>query len=212
MEEGEKPEPKISAPEIILVTIYLGIIDSLELLIVFIGLDDFWIGDILAAPVVGYLWLKGVPPMRQAIAWLAELVPYLGTLPILTVGFLATVYLDRHPKLAKVAQLASGKGVNGAAKGLPQPRGGGSSYPEAGEEAQEAALARVSSYEPYSSYTGGEEAGVEPAVAETQSETSEEALGVEKGEIEKLIDITRRMPEAENLSDEEKAKQYRQAA
>ena len=104
-------EPKISLVEIIFITQYVVLIDAVEILLPFFGLDDFWILDLLALPVIGYLYLKGVNATRSTVAFLLELIPYVGDLPLLTIGFLATVYLDRNPKLeAAVKGVATAKG------------------------------------------------------------------------------------------------------
>ena len=58
-DEHEEYEPKISLVEILLILPYLILLDAIELMLAIFGVDDFWIGDILGAPITLYLWLKG---------------------------------------------------------------------------------------------------------------------------------------------------------
>lgn len=106
-EEREEYEPRISLVEILLIVPYLLIIDLFEVLIVFLGFDDFWIGDIFASPITLYLWLKGARFNRYLATQILEFLPYVGALPLLTVGFLLTVYLDHNPKISAIAQTAT---------------------------------------------------------------------------------------------------------
>lgn len=111
-EEREEYEPKISLVEILLILPCLLILDILEIVVVVVGLDDFWIGDILATPVTLYLWFKGVSFERYLAAQLLEFLPYIGALPLLSIGFLLVVFLDRNPKLeAAVGTVAAAGGV-----------------------------------------------------------------------------------------------------
>lgn len=121
MEQG--PEPKISLVEIILIAPYLLIIDIIEIALAFFALDDFWIGDVLAAPVAMWLWFRGVNATRYASMAVLELIPWVGDLPLLTIGFFMTVYLDRHPELEAAVQKTTGK--TAAVKGKLAPRGRG---------------------------------------------------------------------------------------
>jgi len=115
-EENSLPEPKISTVEIILIGSVFILFDLIEIIFVFFLLDDFWIIDAISAMIFLYLALKGVPAMRQLISWVVELVPWVGALPLLTLGWGLTVWADRHPSsaLAKAGEVASatkGKGV-----------------------------------------------------------------------------------------------------
>ncbi|MEK7077453.1 MAG: hypothetical protein AAB967_04465 [Patescibacteria group bacterium] len=115
MDEENLPEPKISDPEVILIGGIFVLFDLIEIVLIFFALDDFWIIDIIAATIFFYLFLKKVPPMRQLITYVVELLPWVGALPLLTVGWGLTVWADRHPEsmLAKVgeaAALARGRG------------------------------------------------------------------------------------------------------
>ena len=58
--------------------------------------------------------------MRMFINWIVELIPWVGALPLLTIGWILTVWADRHPTgtLAKAAALAStAQGKAALAKG-----------------------------------------------------------------------------------------------
>lgn len=106
--DSEKPEPKISLPEILVVgPLFFIVPDLIEIFLIFIGLDDFWIIDIyslLTSQI--YLYLKGVKPIYALIANCLELIPYAGWLPMRTLGFIITVFVDRHPKIAEPIQKA----------------------------------------------------------------------------------------------------------
>lgn len=91
-------EKKISLPEIILLNLYIIPLDLLGLLLLFFGLDDFWIIDILTFPITQfYFRIKGAKANADLIASLAELIPYVGALPIKSVGMNITIYLTNHP-------------------------------------------------------------------------------------------------------------------
>ena len=108
MPEEEKPEPKISTPEAILVIMVLMLADGIELLLLFLALDDFWISDAIAFPLTQfYLRMKGVKGTASLVANLLELIPYVGWLPLRTMGFAIVVYLDHHPKLGAVTMSVS---------------------------------------------------------------------------------------------------------
>lgn len=95
-------DPKISLPEALIVLSFIMMVDLLELLLLFVGMDDFWITDALAFPTT-YLYLrwKGVRGAYVLFTGAWELVPYLGWLPARTIGFLLTIWADRHPKKAQ---------------------------------------------------------------------------------------------------------------
>jgi hypothetical protein len=98
MEEAHKPEPKISDVEAILITIALAILEAVSAVFLFIGPYIL----LIISPILNfYLKVKGLPSSRFIISQLIELVPVLNEFPMLTIGFAAVVYLDRHPKAAK---------------------------------------------------------------------------------------------------------------
>src|SRR3989344_5805796 len=93
-----------------------------------ISLVDFWILDLIASSIFFYLLIKGVPPMRQFVCWLVELIPWVGALPLLTIGLALTVWADRHPSgaLAKAGALAGTlKGKKMASAGAAKTKGVG---------------------------------------------------------------------------------------
>lgn len=72
----------------------------------------FGIGELVkffinvVASVVLWLWatMKGVGAERTLVGNLFEFVPIMNTLPIRTIAMLATIWLDRHPKQAAIAE------------------------------------------------------------------------------------------------------------
>lgn len=113
MEEEQKKEPKISLVEALVVgPLFFAIPDLIELILIFFGLDDFWITDIYSLfTAQTYLYLKGIKPTYSLVANCLELIPYIGWLPMRTVGFAITFYIDHHPekfgKAMRVAQKLS---------------------------------------------------------------------------------------------------------
>ena len=103
-------EPKISLVEALLLVMYVGFTDLIGLVLVFFALDDFFILDVLTFPVTQiYFRMKGVNKAGYDVAAnLLEIVPYLGALPIRTVGILAVIWADRHPEglVSGAAQIA----------------------------------------------------------------------------------------------------------
>ena len=96
MEEGNKI---ISLPESILLIMYIGFTDLVGLVLIFFALDDFFILDILTFPVTQfYFRMKGVKGTADLISNGLELIPYLGALPIRTIGLIITIYLANHPE------------------------------------------------------------------------------------------------------------------
>ena len=101
-------DKKISLPEIILLNLYIIPLDLLGLLLLFFGLDDFWIIDILTFPITQfYFRIKGVKAGADLIASLGELIPYVGALPIKTIGMNITIYLANHPEKNKIVGATS---------------------------------------------------------------------------------------------------------
>lgn len=100
-------QKKISLPEIIIILLYIVPLDALGLILLLFGLDDFWIIDMLTFPVTQfYFRIKGVRAGADLIASMVELIPYVGTLPIKTVGVVLTIYLTNNPP--KVLEGAGG--------------------------------------------------------------------------------------------------------
>jgi hypothetical protein len=115
MDEEQK---KISLPEAIILMLYIVPLDIVGLILVFFGLDDFFILDILTFPVTQfYFRMKGVKSTYDLIAGICELIPYIGALPIKSIGVGITIWIANHPKVAGVAQVATGKFGTAAAAG-----------------------------------------------------------------------------------------------
>lgn len=107
-------EKIISLPETILLNLYIIPLDLLGLALLFFGLDDFWIIDILTFPVTQfYLRIKGAKANADLIASLLELIPYVGALPIKSIGMNLAIYFTNHPeksgKLAAAGRLKTVK-------------------------------------------------------------------------------------------------------
>ena len=204
MNEEEKPQPKISLPEALFVGSFVALADAVELVLVFFLLDDFWISDAIAFPATQiYLRMKGVKGTYSLVGNGLELVPYVGWLPLRTIGFAITVWLDHHPKLEAAAlgvtAIAGKSGVKGVEAGK---------TPPATREAR--ALGATPQVAPAFA-TGGASPGVPPPVMfaeeagekayerpESAPAISEEAFGVPKEPIEKVREIMERAPELED--------------
>ena len=97
-------EPKISLPIAFLLVCYIALTDIIGIIIVFFGLDDFWIIDILTFPVTQlYFRMKGIGREYDLSMNLLQLIPYVGALPLRTVGVCMVIWADRHPE-SKAAQ------------------------------------------------------------------------------------------------------------
>ncbi len=98
----------ISLPETILLNLYIIPLDLIGLLLIVIGLDDFWILDIMTFPVTQfYFRMKGAKAGADLVTSMVELIPYVGALPIKSIGMNITIYLTNHPeKLGTVGQIA----------------------------------------------------------------------------------------------------------
>jgi len=118
-DEEQKPGPKISITEAILIGIPILIIDILE----FIPLVGD-LGSIVASPVILYLYLKGVGGLFFLFGEGLDLIPGVQEFPCKTLAWVITVGIDRFApkevseKLEKVGEtLQAGKGAPGGAVG-----------------------------------------------------------------------------------------------
>lgn len=67
-----------------------------------------WIVGISMSLSLLYLKIKGVLPVANLLAYLAEFIPFVSILPMYTTGAIATVIIDRNPRLReKIAKVAS---------------------------------------------------------------------------------------------------------
>jgi hypothetical protein len=95
----EQPQPKISYIEAFFVGSYIAITDLAGMALVFLGLDDFFILDTMTFPVTQfYFRIKRVKGTADLIMNILELIPYVGALPLRTLGFALVVWIDHHPR------------------------------------------------------------------------------------------------------------------
>src|SRR3972149_6341099 len=105
-------EPKISLAEAFLLVSYIALTDLIGIILVFFLLDDFFILDILTFPVTQlYFRMKGVKGNYDMMTSVAELVPYVGALPLRTAGVLLVIWADRHPKAATLLVHKTGHNI-----------------------------------------------------------------------------------------------------
>ncbi len=102
-------EPKISTPVGFLLLSYTLILDTIGIILIFLALDDFLILDILGTPTNLYFLFKGMKATRSTITTLLELIPYIGVLPLKTIGVAMTLYADRHPEAVEKLGVLSGR-------------------------------------------------------------------------------------------------------
>ncbi len=115
-------QPKISLPEALLLTAYIALTDIVGFFLVLVALDDFFIIDALTFPVTQiYFRMKGVSKAGLDLAMnMAECIPYIGALPLRTIGVIMVIWADHHPEsivaqaTQKAGQLTSVKNPKGA--------------------------------------------------------------------------------------------------
>lgn len=67
-----------------------------------------WIVGIVALPATQlYLRLKGIRGVHMFIGNLIEFIPIVSALPVYTAAMAATIYIDRHPKIAQKLSAAA---------------------------------------------------------------------------------------------------------
>lgn len=107
----EEHRPKISGIEAFLITGYIALTDIVGVVLVLLALDDFFILDVLTFPVTQfYFRMKGVSRAGLDVATnLLEAIPYIGALPLRTLGVILVIWTDWHPesKIAQAAQKAA---------------------------------------------------------------------------------------------------------
>ncbi len=90
-------EPKISFAEILLITPFFLIADAINIFLIFLGSDDFFIVDMIRFPISQiYLRMKGVKATVDLATNLLEMIPYVGALPLSTIGWCIAVWMDRR--------------------------------------------------------------------------------------------------------------------
>ena len=111
-------EKVISLPETILIMEYVILLDLIGIGLAFAALDDFFILDLLSTPVTQfYFRMKGVKSTADLISSGLELIPYVGSLPIKSVGVAITIYMANHPKVMKVATMGVADKIAAAKRG-----------------------------------------------------------------------------------------------
>ena len=112
-----KSQPKISYIEAFLILCLVLLADIVELVLVFFGLPDFWLPDIIAFPITQiYFRMKGVKGELAMVGNLLELIPYVSALPMRTAAVLAVIIMDRAPAQIKGKLEAATKIVKPATK------------------------------------------------------------------------------------------------
>lgn len=114
----EERQPKIS-------TVAAFVLMTISIIADLVGAIPFAniIVALLMLPVRLYLWVKEVKGWYNTAATVAEFIPGVSMLPMYTFALAATIYIDRHPKVAALAQKArvAKSGVKGAKiSGAPQ--------------------------------------------------------------------------------------------
>lgn len=111
---GEKAEPKISLPEAILIGIFLGVLDLIDL-IPFAG--D--ITDMFAAPLLFYYVIKHINGVAYAASLILDAIPVTQEFPTRSLVWWGTVIFDHFaPKqlsqaVEKTGELGEGEALEG---------------------------------------------------------------------------------------------------
>lgn len=117
-------EPKISTAEALILLSAAGLIDTTGIALVIFGLDDFFLLDIVGATSQLYFRMKGINKAGLDLAASAtEAIPYIGALPLKTLGILAVIWADRHPESA-VAKITEKSAAKIPGRGIKTPVGG----------------------------------------------------------------------------------------
>ena len=193
----QKPEPKVD----LVIGLFIGII------LVIADIIDFFIplaGDVLdilvGIPVQIYAFFAGIRGTFILISNLAEAIPIVQMLPTRTIAWIITVWIDHHPKLEAVTELAGGVESGGAAgaageaaKGAAVAAGGvGGAAEEAGAAARGAETAEEAA-------KGAEES----AAAANKEREIAEGLGEQPEPMERLRrEILENVPAAESGKEE----------
>ncbi|RJP44900.1 hypothetical protein C4587_01260 [Candidatus Parcubacteria bacterium] len=213
-------EPKTSLPEVIFVTLCLL---TYEFTLGLIPIVNHILNLAVSAALQIYFSFKGLPWIQGLVAAVAEQIPAVNELPLLTAGWFVTVFLDHNPRIAKgvyasAAIAATGgtaaalgpegaarlgeAGVNiaGAAKGGGAARAGGE-VAAAGKQATIGEGATGRTLAGASQETSSVEGGVGNSGGEKQ--ISEEAFGAEKEPWERVKETMEQLPESEREEEEE---------
>lgn len=176
-DEAQKAEPKIGLAIGLFIGIILVIADVIDLIP---GAGDI-VDIVIGMPLQLFLFFMGVRGVFVLISNFMELIPLLQELPTRSISWVATIIVDRNPKLEQAAQLAARFSGEGAEEGLTEAA-------EAGETAQ-----------------GISETAQMAEQAEAATEATEAASQVEAGVAEgELGETTQGGSEGEQLSPEER--------
>jgi hypothetical protein len=194
--DEEKPEPKISLPEAIFVGLLFFVLpDAVEFILIFFGLDDFWISDAIAFPGSQiYLKMKGVKGVYTLAANLAETLPYVGWLPMRTIGFGVTLWLDHHPKAEAVLRAAAPIATKGTATSI---KGGAARVAGGTTAGMEGGIEFRGTTTGYGAAPIAEGGTVQKPETAPRKGVSPEALGEEKPMFEKLKEPMEELPQPE---------------
>ena len=111
---GTRPPARISLIAVLLFTPYLALLDLVDVILLLVGADDFWITDVLSFPITQfYFFWKGARSTHNLVTNVLELLPYVGKLPWRTVGFLLTVRATNRRAARGVAPTQSEAGARG---------------------------------------------------------------------------------------------------
>jgi hypothetical protein len=104
-----RKETKISLAEGLIAGFWFFFLpDLIELILIIFALDDFWISDIYAfSSSQMYLALKGIKPTYALVTNLLECIPWIGALPLRTIGFIITFWIENHPEIKQKIDVAS---------------------------------------------------------------------------------------------------------
>jgi hypothetical protein len=177
-EEQKKREPKISLVEALLIGAYIGTLDVIDIIPT---AGD--ITDLLGAPIMFYLNIKGVGGMAFIIAEIMDLFPIVQEFPSRSVAWLIIIGLDRfapaklEEAVEKAGELAAAKGAGAAPPEAGAPEG----IPEEGTSTEEA--------------------------APEKPEVKPEELGEEPTPFEKLQELLEKLPEEEAEGEEEETEE-----
>ncbi len=95
----EELQPKISLVEIIFIVPLCIIGDLLDIIP---GVNDV-VGVIFTAFLQGYLWFKGVKGLYALVGNLLSFIPGVSAVPLHTLSFAVTAWIDHHPEGAAAA-------------------------------------------------------------------------------------------------------------
>lgn len=98
---------QISLPEALLAFAYVGIADAAGIALLLVGFDDFLILDITTLPVTQiYFRMKGVKANFDLVMGIAEIIPYVGALPLKTIGVIGVIAMDWASATSKITDVA----------------------------------------------------------------------------------------------------------